>query len=278
MTAGPARGAGAWIRQPLLHALLVSAVAAVSIVANTRFDAPPRFDGAGYAVLGRALAQGDGYREIDRPDRAAHDHYPPGYPLVQAGLWRLAGYSSPTAHALSAAATLAACLLAWWWYRALYPPRHALGLALALALNWTWARAGGSIQSEPLFFLWTQAALLLALEAARKGGTARGLALGAVLAACILTRHVGVCVALAIVFDLFWRGRVRAARTASITCAALVLPWILWLLNVHHNTQVALLAKGGLGLRLAQNALFYARRIPDALVGPVVEVATVFRS
>jgi hypothetical protein len=44
--------------------LLLVITAAASIGLNTDLSAPPRFDGAGYAVLGEALASGRGYREI----------------------------------------------------------------------------------------------------------------------------------------------------------------------------------------------------------------------
>ena len=47
-------------------------------MSNTRFHSPPRFDGAGYAVLAESLLAGQGYREIDHPERPPHAHYPPG--------------------------------------------------------------------------------------------------------------------------------------------------------------------------------------------------------
>src|SRR5438045_2728178 len=104
----------------LAHAAIVAALAAASVAGNTAFDAPPRFDGAGYAVLGRALATGRGYRELDHPDEPRHAHFPPGYPVALAVLGRLAGPSTPAAHALSLACTVAATLAAWCWFRTLY--------------------------------------------------------------------------------------------------------------------------------------------------------------
>jgi len=272
-----ARARQAWGGRPVPHAVVVATIAAVVMGASTRFRSPPRFDGAGYAVLAQALASGRGYHEIDHPDRPRHDHYPPGYPFALAALWRVTGRSVAAAHLLSLACSISATLAAWMWYRKLYPPQSALLLGIALALNWTWARAGGAIQSEALFLLLGQLAVLVAAWTVRRGGVASGIVLGIVLASCMLTRHVGVCLALAIGLDLLIRRRWLQALASGLTAGVLVLPWIVWVAAVRHNTQIALLARGGLLGRVAGNLLFYMRRLPDQLSGPLVEVGTVFQ-
>src|SRR3954447_13231294 len=137
-----------WVGSTLGPCVLLAAVAAVSVGLKTELSAPPRFDGAGYAVLGEALAVGRGYREIDRPGSPRHAHFPPGYPAALAILWKATGRSAAAAHLFSAGCMVAAVLLAWHWFRTIYPPGPALILGLALALNWTWGRTGGAIQSE----------------------------------------------------------------------------------------------------------------------------------
>ena len=59
-------------------------VATAFIGMNMDIWTVPRFDGAGYAVLGEALATGHGYCEINKPEAPPHDHFPPGYPIVLA--------------------------------------------------------------------------------------------------------------------------------------------------------------------------------------------------
>src|SRR5258707_8858372 len=54
--------------------VLPAVASAASVGLNTELSAPPRFDGAGYAVLGEALAEGRGYREIDLPGSPRHAH------------------------------------------------------------------------------------------------------------------------------------------------------------------------------------------------------------
>jgi hypothetical protein len=259
------------------HGAIVAALAAVSVGLNTRFDAPPRFDGAGYAVLARSVLASEGYREIDHPDAPRHAHFPPGYPLVLAALWRLTGPSATAAHALSAACTVAATVAAWAWFRRLYPPRVALLLGMALAINWTWGRVGGSIQSEPFYLLLEAVARLATVGAAQRGGIRRGLVLGAVLGACVLTRHVAACMALAVLLELILRRRRAAATAAALVAAVLVAPWVGWLATVRLHTQLGLLPRSGLAGVIAGNALFYLRRLPDQVAGPLVEVGTVFR-
>jgi hypothetical protein len=256
--------------------ILLTVASSLSVALNTDLSSPPRFDGAGYAVLGEALVSGRGYREIDVPGTPRHAHFPPGYPAALALLWRLVGRSAPAAHVFSAACTVAAVLLAWRWFRRLYPPRTALILGLAMALNWTWARNGGAIQSEPLYLAWELFAVLAASRASR-GGLGAGVILGFVLAACVLTRHVGVCLVAAAAIDLGMRGRRRELSAALLTAMALVFPWVVWLALVRHNTQVSMLTLEDLPARFAAQSWFYLQRLPDQIVGPFVEVATVFQ-
>ena len=42
-----------------------------------------------YAVLAKSLATGEGYRFIQMPGAPNATHYPPGYPLLLALLWKL---------------------------------------------------------------------------------------------------------------------------------------------------------------------------------------------
>lgn len=265
------------LRQIIGHGAIVATLAAVCIGLNTDFRGPPRFDGAGYAVLAKSLETGRGYRAIDHPDQPRHAHFPPGYPLTLAAVWRLTGPSAQSAHVLSFACTIAATLGFWVWFRRLYPSGVALILGAALALNWTWARTGGAIQSEPLFLLLSSLVLLAATRVAKTGRVGMALVLGVLLGACVLTRHVGACLALAVGLELILRKRLTATLVTLGTSAALILPWVAWLAKVRRNTQVGLLPQEGWARVIAGNALFYLRRVPDQITGPVVEIGTVFR-
>ncbi|QEH38472.1 hypothetical protein OJF2_70750 [Aquisphaera giovannonii] len=263
-------------------ACLIAAVAAAATIGQAALSAPPRFDGAGYAVLARSLGEGSGYRAIDHPDRPRHAHFPPGYPAFLAAVWAVTGTSWRAAHLASCACTVAATLLAWLWFRRLYSRDAAFLLGLALAANWIWTRTGSGIQSEPLFLLLGQAAILAAtMRPGDRPTAARAAGLGALIAACLLTRQVAIGLALAVFADLGSRRRWRALGIAAATAAALVGPWVAWSAAVGGRSQAGLLLAGegasGLARRVASQAWFYLQRIPDQVTGPFVEIATVIR-
>ena len=114
--------------RPADAASLIAIVATLAMLGQGDFTAPPRYDGAGYAVLARSLAAGTGYRAIDHPDRPRHAHFPPGYPILLALVWSLTGPSALAAHLVSCLCTIGgATLAAWWWFRRIYPQRYGPG-------------------------------------------------------------------------------------------------------------------------------------------------------
>ena len=160
--------------------------------------------------------------------------------------------------------------------RIIYSPELALILGLALAVNWTWGRVGGSIQSEPLYMLCELSSVLMAVRATRSGGP-MGIGLGAMLATATLVRQVGASLAMAIFIDLGLRERWRVLMLAIAIASVFVLPWVAWLATVHHHSQVVLFTTENLGSRIVSQAVFYLERLPDQVTGPFVEVGTAFQ-
>jgi hypothetical protein len=260
-------------------ACVVATAAVLAMVGHGDFSSPPRYDGAGYAVLARSLVEGKGYRAIDHPDQPRHAHFPPGYPALLALVRGAAGESAHVYHLASCLCTLGATLAAWWWFRRMYSRKVALALGLALAVNWIWARTGTAIQSEPLYELLGQSTILAAMASTRRRGQA--VLLGGLMAACLLTRHVAIGLVAAVPLDLALRGRWGMALKAASIAAVLVGPWIGWIEVVGGTgrTQASLLAlkSQALPARVLAQAAFYVRRLPDQVTGPLVEVATSFR-
>jgi hypothetical protein len=265
----------------LLAGCALAAVSLAGICASGQWQSAPRFDGAGYAVLARALSSGQGYRAIDHPDRPLHAHFPPGYPVVLALVWHVSGVSNAAAHALSCLCTLGATIAAWRWFRRIENSRTALILGMALAVNWLWLRTGSAIQSEPLYLFLGQSVILVA--ARRSSNRRRQLAMvSALLAGSVLTRHVAVGLAIAVVLDLVLRRRPRDAVLVAAMTTVLVSPWLVWLATagLRGASQTALLGQGQEGwlARIGHLAVFYVERIPDQITGPLVEVATRFQA
>lgn len=256
-------------RHEMIVAVAIATVSGLSACRDASWSSPPRYDGAGYAILARALLEGRGYRAIDHPNAPPHAHFPPGYPALLAATWWITGISTTAARAVSVLCTIVATLLAWHWFRTMLPARSASLLALALAINWQWARNGASIQSEPPYMLLGQLAILAAATGAPS------VLLGIVLGVCLLTRHVAIGLILAILIDRAIARRWREAAIIAITSGVVVAPWVGWMLiAAHGRTQAGLLlsGEGSWFGRIAGQLAFYVDRIPDQLTGPFVEV------
>ncbi|WP_169972649.1 glycosyltransferase family 39 protein [Tautonia rosea] len=264
-----------WLRSRAGAALLIASVSAAGVISSTSFDEPPRFDGAGYAMLARSMLDGLGYRDIDHPDASPHVHFPPGYPLSLAAVWAMTDRSLTAAHAFSIACTVTAVVVSWAWFRWLYPARVALLLGLALAMNWTWHRSGGAIRSEPLYMLLQQLALL-ATVAAMRGGAGQGVSVGAWLGSLTLTRLVGAIIGVAIALELLVRRRIKALLSTIVVAAVVVAPWAWRLVSTPSTTHLDYFPSQSVPEVIFGNAWFYMLRIPDALSAPLIEVGTVF--
>lgn len=85
-TPSPLRGAAAWL-YPLLIAL------AFGLCYGYIFDEKVHLNGdnAHYYILGKALAEGEGYTNIHHIEKDPHKHYPIGYPLIIAGVMKVFG-------------------------------------------------------------------------------------------------------------------------------------------------------------------------------------------
>jgi len=267
-------------RHRLAFGLLGVILLTGATLATMSWSEPPRYDGAGYATLGRALAEGRGYRVISLPDAPRHAHFPPGYPGLLAVVWMLAGTDDVTrftilAHGLSLACLAIGVGTVGCWWSATEPRGVAVCLTLALAWNWTWVRTGGVIRSEPLAI--ALGGLILLAARGRSSGSLRGqVVLALLLGAGVLTRQVTACWALAVAVDLgLRRGWIKASLMLA-GVAVVVAPWVAWQLAVGSDTQSSLFRPGGMVRLIGEQGLFYARRIPDAIAGPFVEVATVF--
>ena len=259
---------------PLLGGLVLTA----ATLATMSWTEPPRFDGAGYATLGRSLAEGRGYRVVSDPAAPLHAHFPPAYPASLALIWTLVGTGNRAefttlAHLAALGCMIGGVVAVGWWWGTVEPRGVATCLTLALAINWSWVRTGGLIRSEPLAILLGGLTLLLARK---KRGWVGLMILSLLLGVGVLTRQVAACWGIAVAVDLAVRSGWRAALGLLVGIGLMVAPWVGWQVWVGSGSQTGLFRLGDLPDLVASQILFYARRIPDLIFGPFVEVATVF--
>lgn len=190
------------------------------------------YDDGIYAVLAKALAQGDGYRYIHMPGAPPGVHYPPLYPAALSALWRLwpAFPQNVVLFQLfdSAALGLAAGVIAL-HARRWDVPSAAQYVALPLGfVAFPLLTLVGVRFSEPFFLALMAGALLLADRSDVSLRTA--VAAGALAGLAVLTRSIGIAVVAGIPLAFWLRGQRRQALVALAVASAMLLPWMLWLM------------------------------------------------
>ncbi|MCB9896516.1 MAG: hypothetical protein H6825_00805 [Planctomycetes bacterium] len=149
-------------------------------------------DAAAYVSLARGLASGDGYVL----DGVPHAKYPPGLPLLFAGVMAVLG---PDAYGALHAVLVALLLVAVWSSALLvrrlgYPPAVALAVAACVGLCQPFFELSVEyLRSEVAFTALSLGALLACLAAlSRSGRLAQSVLAGVLIAAAVLTRLAGV--------------------------------------------------------------------------------------
>jgi len=248
------------LRVERLAPILAAALAfAVALWASRPYAVGVFHDDGVYAVLAKSIATGQGYRYLHLPGAPEATHYPPGYPLLLALLWRIAPvFPANVALFLFVNAALLA-LTAWCVERFARTVLDWNCLAAATAavvatVSYPLLMLSGLVLSEPLF-----AALLLPVligaenVARRSSGDAslhgashlRAFAIGASAGLLALVRTHAAAVAIAILLVLALRGRWRSAVMTGAGFAMVLAPWEVWTLT--HGQALAEPLRGSYG-------------------------------
>ncbi|MSR06058.1 MAG: hypothetical protein EXR93_03170 [Gemmatimonadetes bacterium] len=205
------------------------------------------YDDGVYVTLAKALAEGQGYRNIHLPGSPASIHYPVLYPAALSLLWRL--WPSFPANVVLFQLFDAATLGAGAWLIARGTTRWPLSAPARYAamlfgfLAFPLLTMIGVRFSEPLFLV-----LLLSAVAIvdRPAVSLRGAALAGVLAGlAVLTRSIGVSVVGGIVIALWVRGERPAALVSLGVAVVVAAPWFLWVARHAHEVDPRMAANYG---------------------------------
>lgn len=236
---------------PALAALLALAA---GLFALDPSPAGVYYDDAHYVLLGRALATGEGYRYLNLPGAPFATHYPPGYPVFLALLWRIApGFpANLVVFKLANVAFLgvaAVCTARFARDRLGLEPVTSLAAAACGVATIPMLFLGTMVLSEPLFvalllpfLVWAERAAENALTGsedarARRDRLVQAISLGAAAGALALVRSQAVVLPLAIALIFALRGRRREAVVVGATSIAVMAPWLVWV--AQHDTAFA---------------------------------------
>ncbi|MGQ0648615.1 MAG: hypothetical protein ACT4P7_13710 [Gemmatimonadaceae bacterium] len=229
---------------------LAAVVGLVAVLTVTPWPVGAFQDDAMYTVLAKSLAEGHGYRFLNLPGEPNATHYPPGYPLLLAALWKLWPRFPDNivlfkfANAvLLAAAALGAFVFVRRRFRA--PVTIAAGAAVIGTLSIVILLVTGVIMSEPLFLALLFPTLLLTEQAIESGRARDAVAAGASLGLVALVRTIGGVAIPAACLVLVLRGRWRSAFIVGAVAACFLAPWQWWVAAHQHEIAPVFVGKYG---------------------------------
>lgn len=215
---------------PLALAALALAVALLTV---TPWPVGVFQDDAIYVVLAKSLASGDGFRMINMPGAPHATHFPPGYPMLLAGLWKAYPSFPDNIVLFKFANAVFLAAAAFGTYR-FSTSRLGLGMggasiaAMVGTISVVILLITGVVMSEPLYMALLIPALLAAERAADDGGVREAAVAGALVGVLSLVRTVGVFALPAALLVLALRRRWREAFVLGVAAMAFVVPWQLW--------------------------------------------------
>lgn len=186
-----------------------------------------------YVVLAKSLATGEGYRFLQMPGAPNATHYPPGYPLFLALLWK--AYPSFPANVTLfkfANAVLVGVTAVLTWRLAVDRARLGrIGGGFATALFTTCTPIvllSVMVLSEPMFMAALVPAIIASERAAESGRERDAIVAGVAIGLLAMVRTLGVLVMPALVLVLLVKRRWRPAAIVAGAAVLVMLPWQLW--------------------------------------------------
>jgi len=236
---------------PRTIAVLVAAIAlAIALAAVPNWPAGVFQDDGIYVILGKALATGEGYRYLNLPGAPYATHYPPGYPLFLALLWKVSPQFPQNVGLFTFANAGFLALAAFGTFRFAHGRLglSSLGAAVAAIAGSVSMPAiifGVFVLSEPMFMALLLPVLIYAERVSERAGWRDALFVGLAGGALAMVRTTAMFVVPAFALVLLFRRRFAPAAWALVGCAAFLVPWHLWV--AAHGTEVPPILLGKYG-------------------------------
>ena len=232
-------------------AVLVAAIAlAISLAAVPNWPAGVFQDDGIYVILGKALATGEGYRYLNLPGAPYATHYPPGYPLFLALLWKLSPQfpQNVALFTFANAGFLALAAFATFRFARERLQLSTLGAAIVAVAGTVSMPAlifGVFVLSEPMFMALLVLVLMAAERAAERATWRAAFLLGLAGGALAMVRTTAMFVIPAFALVLLLRRKVWPAVGAAAAGALFIVPWHFWVAAHGNEIPPVLLGKYG---------------------------------
>lgn len=239
----------------LLAAGVGLVVAALGIWAQTDSLVGVGYDDGIYALLSRAVVNGEGYRLTHLPAPVPGVKYPPVYPLSLTPFWALAG-SQESALALMKLANGLYIGVAAGLFVYLLASLGLLSLPLAAAVGLVGFCAGSimlvtsGLLSEPLYLVLLFGSLLMADRLGPRPRAGRLIVLGVLVGLLALTRTVGLAAVVAVAVGVFARAEGRRWILVAGAAALILAPWLAFSLMTAGQVPFVLVPRYGSYLQL----------------------------
>jgi hypothetical protein len=231
--------------------LALGAIAlAVAVLTVAPFPVGVFQDDAIYVVLAKALAGGDGFRMINMPGAPRATHFPPGYPLLLAALWKLFPAFPDNIVVFKFVNALCLAGTAVGTY-ALARSRFGLGpVAASVAtiigtISVVVLMITGVVLSEPLYMMLLLPALMQCERASEDGALRSAAIAGALVGVLTLVRTVGVFLLPAALLVMVARRHWRSAAVLAVVALVFIAPWQLWISAYQGETPPPFVGKYG---------------------------------
>jgi hypothetical protein len=244
-------GAATALVDPRTVGVLVAAIAlAVALVAIPNWPAGVFQDDGIYVILGKSLATGQGYRYLNLPGAPYATHYPPGYPLFLALLWKISPQFPQNVGLFTFANAGFLALAAFASFRFVRErlTLSTLGAAVVAVAGTVSMPAlifGVFVLSEPMFMALLVLLLLAAERAADRVTWQRALMIGLAGGALAMVRTTAMFVVPAFALVLLFRRKTGPALCAAAACAMFIVPWRIWVDAHGAEVPAVLLGKYG---------------------------------
>lgn len=186
-------------------------------------------DSISYYILGKSIAQGDGYTNIHTPNQEAHTHFPPGYPLLISGFMKLGINDVDQIKTINGILLLISSIVLFLILLKLEVKKWiAFASSLAVLLNYHLLSYGNIMMSEIPFLLFSLLTLLFFINSYEEKKPLRHYSIYLVILFSAYAYHIrtaGVVLILSLLITLLSRKKWLYSITYIGGVVLLSIPW-----------------------------------------------------